>query len=511
MHRELTATSIADACRDVAASRATGLLRVTHPRGLGQVGFEGGRVVSAGSPAPGARIGDRLVNAGLLDAEALAGVLRDQAGTAPTERPRLGRLLVDAGLVTPDAVRLVVQEQVIDAVFELTTWERGSYDFIADGPHSTREVPLSVAVDQLLVEVARRREEWTALSRVIPDLGAIPRFREGSSASTAPLEPDEFAVLASVDGHRTIRELAEDLGYGEFEAARVIYALVLLGLVEVRRPVDEIGAALDDALAYEPPGQEDADRPPAEPVGATEPLEAAEPVEATEPLEATEPATGRSPQPPPPGRGGRPPAAAGTSEDDHEDEGPTRWAVEFEGLPQPAPPPPPDAAPPDEGPGSGPGEGSREDPDDDRAGDRSAFAELRAFTSDTPATPPAPAAPATPAASVVEPADVEPAAGPASGPAAQDASPPDDAGSTDPAATPAGPDHPPVPRPAPGGDVSEFLRELSRLALDEVDEEGPGAGPGPGEQPARPPASRPRPAPPREEPKRKRRLFGRGD
>jgi hypothetical protein len=456
MHRELTTTSTADACRDLAASGATGLLRVSHPRGLGQVGFERGRVVSAGSPAPAARIGDRLVNAGLLDADALAGVLRDQAGTAPAERPRLGRLLVDAGLVTPDAVRLVVQEQVIDAVFELTTWERGRYDFLADGPHAAREVPLSVAVDQLLVEVARRREEWTALSQVIPDLGAIPRFREGSNASTAPLEPDEFAVLASVDGHRTIRELAEDLGYGEFEAARVIYALVLLGLVEVRRPVDEIGAALDDALAYEPTGQDHLHRP-AEGVGGH-----VEGPGAPRPPEGGE----RSPGPE---------AAAG---DDHGDEEPTRWAVEFEGRPQPAAPPGPDVH----------GRGEDEDPDgDDGAGGRSAFAELRAFTSGTPAAP-----------------DEGP-------PDAEDADPPRGAEDAVPTDAPRGPADRPVARPGPGDDVSEFLRELSRLALDEVDAEGPGAGRGAVEPPGRPPAPpTPRTAAPPEEPKRRRRLFGRG-
>jgi hypothetical protein len=485
MHREPTATSTADACRDLAASGATGLLRITHPRGLGQVGFERGRVVAASSPAPGARIGDRLVNAGLLDAEALTGVLRGQTGAASSQRSRLGRLLVDAGLVTPDAVRLVVQEQVIDAVFELTTWERASFDFVADGPQEAREVPLSVAVDRLLVEVARRREEWTALSQVIPDLGAIPRFRDGSNASTAPLEPDEFAVLASVDGHRTIRELADDLGYGEFEAARVVYALVLLGLVEVRRPVDEIGAALDDALAYEPPGEGHAERPPAGP---------AQPVE---------PVPGDSRNPPPPSGGAPRPAAAGPAEA-AEDEEPTRWAVELEGRPQPAMPPPPADG------------GADEDPaDDDGADDRSAFAELRAFTSGqtvTPDEPDAPAEPDTPGRSSTTDAPATPGQpGTPDAPATPAASgTPAGAGSADATAARPGAGDPPVPPPPRDGDVSEFLRELSRLALDEVDEEVPPAGTGAGEPPVRPAAPRPRPSPAREEPKRKRRLFGRG-
>jgi hypothetical protein len=457
MHGELTTmTSAADACREVAASGATGVLQVAHPRGSGRVVFERGRVVSARSPAPRARVGDRLVTAGLLAEDTLTNVLRDQADLRSGDRPRLGRLLVDAGLVTPDAVRLVIQEQVIDAVFELTTWEDGSYEFVSDSPHDTPEVPLSVAVDQLLVEVARRRREWEALSTVIPDLGAVPRFREGSNGSTAALEPDEFAVLASLDGHRSIREIADRLGYGEFEAARVVYALLLLGLVEVDRPVDEIGAALDDALFDEPPRDE---------------------VESGPGLEGAVAA----------------PADAGPDLGDElaEDDFPDRWAVEHEGRIFPAAPevgPTPKDAPE---PATLEDASVPAEPEDEPDRGLSAFAELRAFTTDEAATPPAPA--------------------PGPEPDAQAAAAEDEADR-------AKPDPPRAPRsrPAapPSGDVSEFLRELSRLALDDADDDRGAAPPDRRDTvtpPAQPPTRSARPTSAREEPpKKKRRLFGRG-
>jgi hypothetical protein len=457
MHGELTATSTADVCRDLATSGSTGVLEVVHQRGDGRIVFERGRVVAASSPAPGARLGDRLVNAGIVDEDALAEVLRGQAGRSPGDRPRLGRLLVDAGLVTPDAVRLVVQEQVIDAVFELTTWAGARFEFAPTSPFDSPEVPLSVAVDQLLVEVARRRSEWDALSQVIPDLGAVPRFREGANPSSASLEPDEFAVLASVDGHRSVRELAEDLGYGEFEAARVIYALVLLGQVEVTRPVDEIGAAFDEAL-HADPGEDlasfDLDTPEPPP---DLPLDSADIID--------------------------------------------RWAVEHEGTIFPAAP-----EPTEEPATSEPGE---VDPSEGFA----AFAELRDFSSGSDRTDDAgpPRAAGPPSA---------PAAGSEATAPAGDAA---DAGGEEAAgesAADAATSRPGTPRPrhgaAPSGDVSEFLRELSRLALDDEAEEPP---------PPRRSSAAPRadgapdgdrPTPPRREPpgrpdaKRKRRLFGRG-
>jgi hypothetical protein len=459
MHGELTATSTADVCRDLATSGSTGVLEVVHPRGDGQIVFERGRVVSASSPAPGARLGDRLVNAGIVDEDALAEVLRGQAERSPGDRPRLGRLLVDAGLVTPDAVRLVVQEQVIDAVFELTTWAGARFEFAPTSPFDSPEVPLSVAVDQLLVEVARRRSEWDTLSQVIPDLGAVPRFREGANPSSASLEPDEFAVLASVDGHRSVRELAEDLGYGEFEAARVIYALVLLGQVEVIRPVDEIGAAFDEAL-HADPGDDLAS------FGLEVP--------------------------------GTPPPDAPLDSDDIID----RWAVEHEGTIFPAPPEPtdePEAAEPDQ---------------DDPAEGFAAFAELRDFSSGADQTDDVGPPPAGEPAS--DPATASETAAATEGPTGGEVAAGDEG------AAGAETSRPQAPRPrhgaAPSGDVSEFLRELSRLALDEETEEpsppgrssaapragGDGSG---GDQPAPPPRREP---PGRNEAKRKRRLFGRG-
>jgi hypothetical protein len=248
MRGDLSETSAADACRELARRRATGALALDGPEGPGRILFVDGHLIAAVSPTPRARLGDRLVGAGLLDDDALTTALRVQADEPGITR--LGALLVDRGLVGHDAVRLFVQEQLLDAMFEIIGWRYGTYEFVPGRGTDIPEVPLELAVDDALVEVARRQQEWDELSQLIPDLDAVPMFREQTSTASASLEPDEFAVLASLDGDRTIRELAADLGYGEFDAARIVYGLALLGVIEVRLPEDEVGAALDEAFAY---------------------------------------------------------------------------------------------------------------------------------------------------------------------------------------------------------------------------------------------------------------------
>jgi hypothetical protein len=277
MRGDLSETSAADACRDLARRAATGALALQGPDGPGRILFVDGRLIAAVSPTPRARLGDRLVGAGLLDDDALTTALRLQADDPGSTR--LGALLVGRGLVSHDAVRLFVQEQLLDAMFEIIGWRYGTFEFVEGRGAEIPEVPLELSVDDALVEVSRRQQEWDELSQLIPDLEAVPAFSSASASASAALEPDEFAVLASVDGERSIRELAADLGYGEFEAARIVYGLALLGVLEVQLPEDEVGAALDEAFAYftEPSVEEDEPEPAVdEEVGADEGEELAE-------------------------------------------------------------------------------------------------------------------------------------------------------------------------------------------------------------------------------------------
>lgn len=244
MRGDLAQTSAADLCRRLADEGATGTLTIHHPDGEGRVRLRAGAIHSADSPAPRARLGDRLVNAALLSQDELLTALEAQAASA--EHVKLGAILVERDLVTRDVIRVFVQEQILDALFEITGWSDGTYEFTAT-PAPQDRLPVELSVDQTMVEIARRQSEWDQLQRRIPSLDMIPDFVTGGSTAAASLEPDEFAVLASVDGQRSIRELAADLGYSEFEAARIVYGLALLGIVDVQRD-DEPEADTGDDL-----------------------------------------------------------------------------------------------------------------------------------------------------------------------------------------------------------------------------------------------------------------------
>jgi hypothetical protein len=67
MRGDLSETAAADACRELAGRGATGAFEVDGPDGPARVLFRDGRLLAAVSPTPRARLGDRLVSAGVLD------------------------------------------------------------------------------------------------------------------------------------------------------------------------------------------------------------------------------------------------------------------------------------------------------------------------------------------------------------------------------------------------------------------------------------------------------------
>lgn len=290
MRGQLSDTSVADLCRRLADAGATGTLEVNHPSGTGRLALVDGRLVWAEPPTTHARLGDRLVHAGLLERGHLEEALAAQADD-PRSR-RLGALLVEQGRVSRDTIRVYVQEQILDTLVELSFRSEGTYVFAAwEAPEE--DLPADLRVGDALAVVARRQEEWERIRETIPDPEAVPRQADPAAVDADHLEPDDLAILGVIDGRRSIRQLAATLGYGTYEAARLVYGLVLQGLVDVeagqpsapRAELDdaEFATLLDDLAADESPEPaverdaapeptpEEPESPPAQPAEAAQP------------------------------------------------------------------------------------------------------------------------------------------------------------------------------------------------------------------------------------------------
>jgi hypothetical protein len=95
----------------------------------------------------------------------------------------------------------------------------------------------------LLMEGARRIDEWSRMADKIPDARVLPRLAplDEGPESFIDLLPREWEVLSVIDGERNLHEIAKRLVLPEFEVAKIIYGMLSTGLIEIA-PSDQAAA-----------------------------------------------------------------------------------------------------------------------------------------------------------------------------------------------------------------------------------------------------------------------------
>ena len=218
--------------------RKSGVLRVTSElrQTAGTVCFDRGGVVAAVIGSDSEPLGTRLLRGGKI-----TGADLDRARTLQTsgDRRRLGDILVAQKAISRRELERQLKAQVEEAVFELLAWSEGYFRFEEGSPcHAAVEAPVRVATESLLMEAARRIDEWSRIGAKVPHLGLVPRLPAPEEQGREPLDlvPFEWEVLAAVDGERDLHSLAEVLGRSEFEVARTVYGLTNAGVVVLDDP-----------------------------------------------------------------------------------------------------------------------------------------------------------------------------------------------------------------------------------------------------------------------------------
>jgi hypothetical protein len=127
-----------------------------------------------------------------------------------------------------------------EAVYELAIWNDGEFNFEPDVEPATRTI--SKSNTNLLMEAARRLDEWRVLSRKIPNLDMIPEFvvDQGSDRGQNNLNTHEWLMLSKINGKTDIRTIAKSSNLPVFDVCKVLYGLVTHGLVALKEPVEEL-------------------------------------------------------------------------------------------------------------------------------------------------------------------------------------------------------------------------------------------------------------------------------
>jgi tetratricopeptide (TPR) repeat protein len=223
----LKEASLPDVLQLLALGQKSGCLSIADRTNFGYVYFDRGRICYASIVNRRDRIGDILVKHGKLTPEQLEAAVERQA----RERDRrLGEILVDEEFISRAELERYMRLQIEEAVYYLFTWMQGTFKFETDVRPEREEFLVSINPESLLLEGARRVDEWSLIEKKVPSFDLIFAVdRERLDASEVELTAEQRQILPLLDGQRDVTHVVEDSGLVEFDVGKSLYGLISAG------------------------------------------------------------------------------------------------------------------------------------------------------------------------------------------------------------------------------------------------------------------------------------------
>jgi hypothetical protein len=225
----LDAFSLPDIFQLLSFTKKTGGLHLASDGSDGVVFFATGEVTGASADSSRQPLARRLVGGGAVSDEALSAAV---AAVAEGEGLGVVRALLEAEAVDAELLRQAATDQAVDAIFDLLRWRTGDFAFVMDESNPD-DVGVALATDSVLEDAEARNTTWETVSKVVPSPQAVPTMPV--VLGTDPVvSREEWSLLALVDGRRSVGELVDLTGSGQYAVVSTLAGLVQRGLLEVR-------------------------------------------------------------------------------------------------------------------------------------------------------------------------------------------------------------------------------------------------------------------------------------
>jgi tetratricopeptide (TPR) repeat protein len=227
----LKEASLPDVLQLLTMGGKTGCLSVTDRQSFGYVYFEEGRIIYASLLNRRDRIGDILVREAVISREQLDAAIEEQSATR--DGRRLGEILKDSGYIEQSSLHKWVRYQIEEAVYHLFTWSQGTFYFEPGQRPDREQILVSIDPESLLLEGARRVDEWSQIEQKVPSLELVFSLHPERSAaiSSLNLTDEQKKILPLLDGKHSCWDVIEETALGEFEVGKALFGLVSAGLV----------------------------------------------------------------------------------------------------------------------------------------------------------------------------------------------------------------------------------------------------------------------------------------
>ena len=235
--RMLSTMGLEDILQWLAVGKKTGVLELKGFLHTKRVSFADGRITSVWSSDPREYLGQYLLAFNRITEEQL----REALATQEDENQLLGRILVNRQLITEAEIRRIVQMKVEESIYDTFLWTMGTFEFLDGQPPPQRSMLLGLEVTGVVLEGARRMDEWKRVRMVIKGGDAILAAVPEAIAEMLPLASEDADILARLDGYKTVDQLVIEMRVPEFKANKLLFDLCEKGLAALVHPGGKLG------------------------------------------------------------------------------------------------------------------------------------------------------------------------------------------------------------------------------------------------------------------------------
>ena len=230
--------SLAEVIQIIGQGRKTGTLSVEGERETIWVYFKDGKAVFATPSNLREQLGTILLREGTITGEQLELGLRAQTKMHAEGNPiRLGMILVAMGAVGRSTLEGKIRHQIKESIYAAIGERGGRFRFFSELDLEDEDILVSMNVEHVILEGARRIEEWSQIKDVIRSYHEVYVINPNPAASgSIKLSQSEWRVVSLLDGKRDISSIAEDAGMSRFDVCRVVYGLINTKMVRLTAP-----------------------------------------------------------------------------------------------------------------------------------------------------------------------------------------------------------------------------------------------------------------------------------
>jgi CheY-like chemotaxis protein len=152
-----------------------------------------------------------------------------------TSQP-IDRVLAQERLLDTKTFTECLRRHTESAVYKIMAWKDGEFFFEKAMPPVFAN-PVQLKVDDLLLEGARRADEWSLIQQKIPHFDIVfePMIGNAEELTTRGMSDIDLGVFRYVDGRRTIQNIIDTLCIGEFEVVKSMFILLSVNLIRRKK------------------------------------------------------------------------------------------------------------------------------------------------------------------------------------------------------------------------------------------------------------------------------------